>query len=131
VPDTCHLKRRIEPSEDQRLSVLGPLEAATWLLMVTLAGCGDADGEPVMRVPLEAELRERLTVGMLDGPEEFVFGRIDDVRALADGSFLVLDGMARQLRWYGPDGTYRGGITSVGGRARRTPGAQSDDRPSG
>lgn len=54
------------------------------------------------------------SVGLLDGPEELVFGRILGVQAAADGSFFVLDRQAVAVRWFNATGEYLAGITSRG-----------------
>jgi len=66
----------------------------------------------------EAALVEELRIGELDGAEEYVFGRISDVVADAQGTILVLDQQARAVRRYSPDGEYLGSI----GRAGSGPG---------
>ncbi|MEX2529223.1 MAG: 6-bladed beta-propeller [Gemmatimonadota bacterium] len=64
--------------------------------------------------PANAELQEVVSVGLLDGPEEFLFGEIADVRAMSDGSFVVLDTQTPAVRWFGFDGEYRGAVSGVG-----------------
>jgi len=49
----------------------------------------------------------RLTIGEVNGPDEYAFGRIADVDANARGDLYVLDRQARLARVYGADGRYR------------------------
>jgi 6-bladed beta-propeller len=48
-----------------------------------------------------------LTIGEVNGPDEYAFGRIADVDVNARGDLYVLDRQARLARVYGPDGRYR------------------------
>jgi hypothetical protein len=48
-----------------------------------------------------------LTIGEVNGPEEYSFGRIADVDRNARGDLYVLDRQTRQATVYGPDGRYR------------------------
>lgn len=64
-------------------------------------------------VPVHAQLPElqgepRLTIGVLDGPDEEVFGDIVDVQTDRSGNIFVLDRQALELRWFGPDGRFLG-----------------------
>jgi len=47
-----------------------------------------------------------LTVGLLDGPEEYIFGDVRSIEALSDGTILVLDAQGPDIRAYRPDGTF-------------------------
>jgi hypothetical protein len=62
-----------------------------------------------------ATLVPELSIGVLDGAEEEMFG---DVRALVvapDGEMFVLDRHVPTIRRFGPDGAYRGSIGRQGG----------------
>lgn len=54
----------------------------------------------------EATLVPELSIGELDGPEEYLFGRISSITVDADGRVFVLDGQARDIRVFDSDGTY-------------------------
>jgi len=82
----------------------------TLAMLLLCAACADTAEGP----PLTAALTLVDSVGVLEGPEEFVFGIIEDVRLAADGSIFVLDRQAPALRWYGSDGGYLGGVTATG-----------------
>lgn len=62
-----------------------------------------------------AALVEELSIGMLEGPEEYIFGQISSVAAAPDGSVYVLDGQVPVLRRYGPDGSFVAQIGREGG----------------
>lgn len=62
----------------------------------------------------DADLAETVSIGVIDGDEAQIFGRIADVRAATDGSFFVLDEQAATLSWFDLQGRYRGGIRSRG-----------------
>lgn len=57
-------------------------------------------------------LRERLRIGSLDGDGPDVFGQIGALELGADGSIVVLDGQAEEVRVFGPDGTH---LRTLGG----------------
>jgi len=82
-------------------------------VLAVVYGCGDTQGIEA-QMGTSVELVEIASVGVLDGAEEFVLGTVRDVRASGDGSFFVLDGSGRLVRWYDSDGSYRGGLTTKG-----------------
>ena len=53
-----------------------------------------------------ATLVPEISVGELDGPEEYLFGSVYGIAVDDDGRLFVLDGQARTIRVYGPNGTY-------------------------
>lgn len=57
------------------------------------------------------------TIGVLDGADEYIFGRIAEVEA-GSGGLFVLDSQRSNIRWYGMDGRYRGAL----GRGGQGPG---------
>jgi hypothetical protein len=74
-----------------------------------------ACGQGRSAAPLaETRLAERSSVGVIDGNEEQIFGRIADVRAAPDGSFFLLDEQSAALAWFDVNGRYRGAIRSRG-----------------
>jgi hypothetical protein len=61
-----------------------------------------------------AQLVEEVRIGVLDGPEEYTFGRISAIDTGPDGTLYVLDPQGPHLRMYSPDGTYLGAIGREG-----------------
>lgn len=62
-------------------------------------------------LPAEAQLSKldgqpRIILGMLDGPEELVFGDIVDIDVDGTGNIFVLDRQLLEIRWFSPDGRY-------------------------
>ena len=53
-----------------------------------------------------ATLVPEISVGELDGPEEYLFGNVYGIAVDDDGRLFVLDGQAQIIRVYGPNGTY-------------------------
>lgn len=89
--------------------ISGALTAAL-LPILNACGSGNRASVPLTQTVLEPVV----TVGVADGPPEQVIGRIIDLKAVGDGSFLVLDYLARRLAWFDQNGGYRGGITARG-----------------
>jgi len=56
-------------------------------------------------------LVEDLSIGVLEGPDHYVFGRIHSLAVGPDGSIYVFDAQATELRKYARDGTF---LTVVG-----------------
>ncbi|MGH7447206.1 MAG: 6-bladed beta-propeller, partial [Longimicrobiales bacterium] len=56
--------------------------------------------------PASGELVEELRIGALEGPEELIFGRIDEIAPDAEGGVYVFDGQAPALRYYDASGSY-------------------------
>jgi hypothetical protein len=54
-----------------------------------------------------ARLIPEVSIGMFDGPEEYLFGQIVSLARGPDGSIYVMDQHVPALRVYNPDGTYR------------------------
>lgn len=71
----------------------------------------DNFGEPLWRPGEEWRLVEDLRIGVQEGPPEYQFGRITGFIELSDGRIAVMDGMAAELRFFGPEGDY---LYSVG-----------------
>ena len=100
-------------------------------MTLPLAACGDSGTPPqptasvtdsagVRLVTSEpgdavyAELAEApaLSVGLLDGPPELLFGRIASVARDEDGNLVVADGQANEIRIFDPRGTH---LRTLGG----------------
>ena len=54
----------------------------------------------------DATLVPEVTIGELDGPEEYLFGSIRSITVDADGRVFVLDGQAADIRVFDSEGTY-------------------------
>ena len=54
-----------------------------------------------------AELVPEVTIGVFDGPEEYIFGNVVSVAMGPDGTIYVMDRQVPALRVYNSDGTYR------------------------
>lgn len=59
-----------------------------------------------------AELVEELRIGVLEGADEYLFGRIDVIAPDGEGGVYVFDGLAPALRHYDAEGRY---IRTLGG----------------
>ena len=124
MPEGARMSRR-------RVAALSAVLAGTFALAACGAGPsrGAADwvvehdtiGDTVVvrtvlaRDPAPASLVEELTIGMLEGPDEYVFGAIESLVVDAEGTIYVLDRQIPALRKYGPDGKYLGAIGRKGG----------------
>jgi hypothetical protein len=62
-----------------------------------------------------AQLVPEVTIGMFDGPEEYIFGQIVSLAHGADGTIFVMDRQVPALRVYDADGTYRTTFGREGG----------------
>jgi hypothetical protein len=62
-----------------------------------------------------AQLVPEVSIGMFDGPEEYIFGQIVSLATAADGTIYLMDGQVPALRVYNPDGTYRTTFGRQGG----------------
>jgi hypothetical protein len=67
-------------------------------------------------------LDEELRIGSVDGADPTVFGMLKGLAVLRDGRIAVLDGQAREIRVFGPDG----GHLATHGRAGQGPGEIED-----
>lgn len=54
-----------------------------------------------------ARLVPEVSIGMFDGPEEYLFGQVVSLARGPHGSIYVMDQQVPALRVYSPDGTYR------------------------
>ena len=54
-----------------------------------------------------AELVPEVSIGMLEGPEEYMLGSVVSLAIGADGTIYAMDRQVPALRVYNPDGTYR------------------------
>jgi hypothetical protein len=64
-------------------------------------------GRPVWGEEDPWVLSEVLSIGVADGEPEYMFGRIDDIGVLSDGTIVVADGIAQHLRFFHPDGRWQ------------------------
>ena len=55
---------------------------------------------------VEASLVPEVTIGELDGPEEYLFGRISSIAVNNDGTVYVLDQQAQHVRVFDSRGVY-------------------------
>jgi len=62
-----------------------------------------------------AELVPEVSIGMFDGPEEYIFGQVVSLAMGQDGTIYVMDQQVPALRVYNPDGTYRATFGREGG----------------
>jgi 6-bladed beta-propeller protein len=68
-----------------------------------------ADGPPAWGTSVR--LVHEFTIGQLDGPPEYAFGRIDRLAADRSGGFYVFDGAETQIRRYDARGRF---VTAIG-----------------
>jgi len=54
-----------------------------------------------------AQLLPEVSIGMIDGPEEYILGDVVSLAMGRDGTIYVMDRQVPALRVYNPDGTYR------------------------
>jgi len=62
-----------------------------------------------------ADLVPEVSIGMFDGPEEYIFGQVVSLARGEDGAIYVMDQQVPALRVYNPDGTYRTTFGRKGG----------------
>lgn len=68
---------------------------------------------PAVDVPPGWTLEETLRIGTIDGDGPASFGGIRGVAVLEDGRLAVLDGIAQEVRVFGPDGVH---LATYGGK---------------
>ncbi|MGD2121793.1 MAG: 6-bladed beta-propeller [Gemmatimonadota bacterium] len=54
-----------------------------------------------------ARLIPEISIGMFDGPEEYIFGNVVSMAMALDGTIYIMDRQVPALRVYNADGTYR------------------------
>ena len=88
------------------------LARAAFLALIAL-NCGFTDAAQTIvesDSPREADLvlsdEPLLRIGMLDGPDEYLFGNISGAIRLEDGSVVVADEQSRVVRMFDADGTH-------------------------
>ena len=87
-----------------RLAYCTPLGLAAILACGQVESAGDS-GSPL--APLTSSLlHEEWTIGLLDGPPEYVFGRITDADRDTSGRLYVLDSMNHRLRVFDSAGVH-------------------------
>jgi hypothetical protein len=89
------------------------------VILVTL-GCSRADApDAVSNLTIEPDTAElTTTIGLTEGPEEYLFGDITSVAADPTGRIYVADRIASSIRVYDPDG----GFVAQIGRGGQGPG---------
>lgn len=113
-----------------RTAVLGMALAAALLPACGEAGSGSGAGEwhaqidtvgdtVVVRTVAGSEwgavtLEPELRIGVLEGAEHEMFGEVAGLAVGPDGSVYAYDRQVPALRWYGPDGQYRGTLGREG-----------------
>ena len=63
----------------------------------------------------EGSLVPEVTIGVLDGPEELIFGSIRGLAVASDGTIYVMDAQVPAVRVFEADGTYRATLGRDGG----------------
>jgi len=80
------------------------------------AGCGGKS--PAVEAGSEDSLSYFLTavdsIGVPDGDDEYIFGRIRDVNYIANGTIVVADQTFQRIRQYSPSGRYLREVTGNG-----------------
>ncbi len=90
---------------------MNPGIVATGLTLIAVASAAAQDTVVVRadNAPVWGEhpqLVEEVRIGMLDGPDEYLFGSIGAVAVGHDGTIFVYDGQVPVIRQYDPSGTY-------------------------
>ena len=88
-------------------SETGSLESGEWTAVTDTVGefvrvrtvSGSVWGDSARLVP-------EISIGEMDGPDEYVFGSPRGLEVAEDGTIYVLDDQVPILRAYGPDGTF-------------------------
>jgi hypothetical protein len=112
-----------------------PVPLPALLALLALAACGSGTdeperaGAPVSEGPRSTEgdawsveTRPSLDLGGEEAGAAQQFGGVADAVRLSDGGVVVADALARELRWFAPDGTLR----HRAGRRGRGPGEFTD-----
>jgi hypothetical protein len=104
-----------------------PAIAVILSLVISACSSGSADGESVSWEAVRdtlgdtlivrtlsgsvwgdtANLVPEISVGLVTGPEEYLFASVRSLATAPDGTLYVMDGGIPALRVYNPDGTYR------------------------
>ena len=66
-----------------------------------------------------ATLVPEVSIGLVDGPDEYLFGYIASIAMATDGTIYVMDRDVPALRVYNADGTYRTTFGRGGGGPSR------------
>lgn len=90
--------------------------AARWVAVTDTVGDtvvvrtmeGSIWGEPMTLVP-------ELSIGALEGEDEYLLGSVESLAVASDGSIYLYDGQAKALRRYAADGTYLSTLGREGG----------------
>ena len=68
--------------------------------------CGEGEPDTHSGVPSSVAAID-LTIGAIEGPEEYLFGRISGLAADSLGRIYVADRQTSDIRMYGPDGVFQ------------------------
>jgi hypothetical protein len=71
---------------------------------VVIAENGPLDAAPALE--WEIDTTNAVRIGVMDGPEEYVIGRLAGILLRPDGSILIADGLARDLRLFDSEGNF-------------------------
>ncbi len=119
----------------QNIAVPTRLVALLLWSVLLLAGCGEGDGshsdggftertengvviaenatlDAARPLEWEIDTANVVRIGVVDGAEEYVIGRLAGILRRPDGTILLADGLARELRLFDTDGTF---IRRIGG----------------
>jgi len=89
-------------------------QLSIWATVVTLGTCVFLGPDPLSAQVAGSE-PWILQIGVLDGDEAEIFGRIRDVVVDDFGNIYILDDQALAVSWFGPDGGHRGTAGRAGG----------------
>ncbi len=89
------------------------------VLLFLLMGCSGGSSDQASslysegKVPIAGNLvpdgtLPLVTIGVIDGDDEQTMGEITDMVITPDGGVIILDRLGPDLRWFGPDGRFRG-----------------------
>jgi hypothetical protein len=79
----------------------GPVVSDSTGIRIVEYPSGVSEG-PVIRLDPDSAVR----IGALDGEAPYTFSQVTGAVALEDGLIVVADGMARELKWFAPDGSH-------------------------
>lgn len=87
---------------------VGGSVSAAALVLLAAACTGDAASDGAGDVPELAELAGEVTlsIGTLEGPEPYSFGRVAGLAADGEDRVYVADGQAAEVRVFSPEGTF-------------------------
>ena len=92
--------------------------AGAAMLLAFMTACGDREAPREANAPKALHGEADLTIGELDGAEEYTFARLGGIAVDSGGRLLVVDNGANTVRVFSPDGKFRCAI----GRRGQGPG---------